>query len=169
MREIINNVKDADYLCRSHLVWWRHVVEDLVFRDLDIGGAGGGVPGVVVGHLGVGGVDPGGGVLLSVDLSGGDRRDRRERPHRGTGRQVQGLPRGSTRDALLQGEEGRLDAFLGDEGVLVDIVLSRVATVQLLYLGGRVEVELLGSELAGPALDLVEELHRDGEDVVLGT
>ena len=89
MREIINNVKDADYLCRSHLVWWRHVVEDLVFRDLDIGGTRGGVPGVVVGHLGVGGVHPWGRVLFAVNLSGGDRGDGWQRPDSRTGRQLQ--------------------------------------------------------------------------------
>ena len=152
-------------------------MEDLVLRDLDIGRAGGGVSGVMVRDLGVRGVDPGQTrprVFLPVNLPGGDGGHRGQRPHRragGRGRDLQGLPLGSAGfgQALLQGEQGGLDPFLRHEGVFVSRGVHLLPVPQLLYLGRGVEIELLWSELAGPALDLVEELHWDGEDVGLGS
>ena len=152
-------------------------MEDLVLRDLDIGRAGGGVSGVMVRDLGVRGVDPGQTrprVFLPVNLPGGDGGHRGQRPHRragGRGRDLQGLPLGSAGfgQALLQGEQCGLDAFLRHEGVFVSRGVHLLPVPQLLYLGRGVEIELLWSELAGPALDLVEELHWYREDVVGGS
>lgn len=146
-------------------------MEDLVLRDLDIGRAGGGVSGVMVGHLGVGGVHPGPRVLLAVNLPGGDGRHRGQRPHGGTaGGNLQRFALGGSGSgqSLLQGEEGGLDAFLGDEGIFISGALHRLPSPELLYLGRGVEIELVWAELAWPALDLVEELHWDGKYALLG-
>ena len=150
-------------------------MEDFVLGDLDIGWAGGGVPGVMVRHLGVGGVDTGLAgprVFLPVNLPGGDGRHRGQRPHRRTPRQLQGfrLSSGWGRQPFLQGEEGGLaglDTFLGHEGIFISRTLRRLPFTEFLYLGRGVEIELVWPELAGTALDLVEEFHRDGKYVGL--
>lgn len=89
-------------------------------------------------------------------------------------------------DALLQGEQRGLDPFLGPRehgvpglsaGKSDDQIITNTPRVlpdsgvqsagaELLYLGAGAEL-LAGPELAGlaGAADLLQELHRDGEDV----
>ena len=147
-------------------------MEDLVLRDLDIGWAGGGVSGVMVRDLGVRGVHTGGRIFLPVNLPGGDGRDRGQRPHCRTRRNLQRFPlsgRGGGQ-TFLQGEEGWLDAFLRHEGIFISLAVSRgrLPVTEFLYLSRGVEIKLVWPELAGTALDLIEELHWDGKYILLG-